>query len=139
MKRTVTFKRLFYSISILITIIITLLLHSPPSFASQSSLKEIDMLTLKLSKNYTNKFCNGIGFGLSKESALTFAIKENIQTFKNRKGISQINFNEVSDQVALGVIDKCGPAIGLSGKDGIEEFKDDFIAYNNQISQNSSN
>ena len=38
----------------------------------------------KVSKSYTKKFCNAIGFGLSKESAMKFSLEENKQVFKKK-------------------------------------------------------
>ena len=45
----------------------------------------------KISKDYTKKFCNGIGFGLSKESAMNFANKENNLIFENKKGVQGLD------------------------------------------------
>ena len=62
------------------------LLISFTLFSAKSALaiqpKNIDKLTNRVSKDYTKKFCNGIAFGLSKESALIFTIKENKETIK---------------------------------------------------------
>ena len=39
----------------------------------------------KVSKSYTNKFCNSIAFGLSKESAMNFSIEENQKDLKKER------------------------------------------------------
>ena len=42
-------------------------------------------LIKKVSRSYTKKFCNSIGFGLSKESSMNFSLKENNQVFNKKK------------------------------------------------------
>ena len=81
-------------------------------------------LIRKVSKDYTNKFCNSIAFGLSKESAMKFAIEENHKIFKKRKGFKNINKELLSEEVAVSVIENCGYPIKLNGNKGIEEFKE---------------
>ena len=39
--------------------------------------RSIAQISNKIAKNYSKKFCNAIGIGLSKESALKLAIREN--------------------------------------------------------------
>ena len=82
----------------------------------------------KVSKSYTNKFCNAIGFGLSKESAMKFSFEENRQVFKKRKEINNINKELLAEEIAISVVEKCGYPIKLSGDDGIKEFKNYYIA-----------
>ena len=113
----------------------TFFLYSSPTQAIAYNLnnKELSTLTNKISKNYSNKFCNGIGFGLSQESALTFAINENKQIYKKQKGIDQISQTDLSDLIATNVIQRCGDPIGLSGPNGIEEFKQLFLKVNSNV------
>tara|TARA_Y100001968_G_C19287946_1_gene682705 strand:+ start:155 stop:550 length:396 start_codon:yes stop_codon:yes gene_type:complete len=87
----------------------------------------------KISKDYTNKFCNSIGFGLSKESAMNFALKENKQIFINRKGIENIDLDLLSNTISISVIERCGYPIGLSGQEGIINFKEYYIEKSNEI------
>ena len=68
----------------------------------------------KVSKDYTKKFCNAIGFGLSKESAMNFSLEENKQVFKKRKEINSINKDVLAEEIAISVIDQCGYPINLS-------------------------
>ena len=82
----------------------------------------------KVSKSYTNKFCNAIGFGLSKESAMNFSLEENKQAFKKRKEIININKELLAEEIAVSVIKKCGYPINLNGEDGILEFKDYYLS-----------
>ena len=93
-------------------------------YASES----IDSILIKkVSKSYPKKFCNSIGFGLSKESAMNFSIKENNQVFKKRKGINNINKESLAEEIAIAVVEKCGYPINLSGEKGILEFKTYYL------------
>ena len=80
-------------------------------------------LIKKVSRSYTKKFCNSIGFGLSKESSMNFSLKENNQVFNKRKNFENINKEALAEEIAIGVIEKCGYPIKLSGEKGIKEFK----------------
>ena len=86
------------------------------------------VLIKKVSKSYTQKFCNSIGFGLSKESAMNFSLKENNQVFKRRKEFNSLNKELLAEEIAIAVVEKCGYPINLSGEKGILEFKDYYIS-----------
>ena len=82
----------------------------------------------KISKDYTKKFCNSIGFGLSKESAMRFSFSENKEIFKNRKGIENIDKELLSQKIASSVIDGCGYELDLYGDKDIEEFANYYLS-----------
>ena len=86
------------------------------------------VLIKKVSQSYTKKFCNSIGFGLSKGSAMKFSIKENNQVFNKKKGFKNINKELLAEEIATSVIEKCGYPINLSGEKGIQEFKDYYLS-----------
>ena len=90
----------------------------------------------KVSKSYTNKFCNAIGFGLSKESAMNFSLEENNQVFKKRKELDSIDKELLAEEIAISVIEKCGYPINLSGEKGIIEFKEYYLSKDNEIKKN---
>ena len=85
-------------------------------------------LIKKVSRSYTKKFCNSIGFGLSKESSMNFSLKENNQVFNKRKNFENINKEALAEEIAIGVIEKCGYPINLSGEKGIMEFKNYYLS-----------
>ena len=85
-------------------------------------------LIKKVSQSYAKKFCNSIGFGLSKESAMNFSIRENNQVFNKRKEFNNINKELLSEEIAIAVIEKCGYPINLSGEKGMEEFKSYYLS-----------
>ena len=90
----------------------------------------------KVSKSYTNKFCNAIGFGLSKESAMNFSLEENNQVFKKRKELDSIDKELLAEEIAISVIEKCGYPINLSGEKGIIEFKEYYLSKDKEIKKN---
>tara|TARA_B100000965_G_scaffold182008_1_gene151913 strand:- start:167 stop:571 length:405 start_codon:yes stop_codon:yes gene_type:complete len=86
------------------------------------------VLIKKVSDSYTKKFCNSIGFGLSKESAMNFSLKENNQVFNKRKGFNNINKELLADKISIAVVEKCGYPINLSGEQGILKFKTYYLS-----------
>ena len=82
----------------------------------------------KISKDYTKKFCNSIGFGLSRESAMKFSFSENKEIFKNRKGIKNIDKELLAQKIASSVIDGCGYQLNLYGEKDIEEFANYYLS-----------
>ena len=93
------------------------------------------VLIKKVSKSYTQKFCNSIGFGLSKESAMNFSLKENNQVFKKRKEFNNLNKEFLAEEIAIAVVEKCGYPINLSGEKGILEFKDYYMSKDKDASE----
>ena len=93
------------------------------------ALENVDsVLIKKVSQSYTKKFCNSIGFGLSKESAMNFSLKENNQVFNKRKKFNTINKELLAEEIAIAVVEKCGYPINLSGEKGILEFKNYYLS-----------
>ena len=99
----------------------------PAKIVSASEIKNNNLIE-KISSDYTKKFCNSIGFGLSKESAMDFSIEENKQVFKKKKGINSINKELLAEEISISVIEKCGYPINLSGEKGILEFKNYYLS-----------
>lgn len=95
--------------------------------ASASEPKEANLIE-KISKDYTKKFCNSIGFGLSKESAMNFSLSENKEIFKNRQGIKNIDKELLAHKIAYSVIDGCGYQLDLYGDKDIEEFANEYLS-----------
>ena len=109
---------------------ILLIFNTEEIYASESV---ESVLIKKVSKSYTNKFCNSIGFGLSKESAMIFSLKENNQVFNKRKDYKNINKEILAQKIATEVVEKCGYPINLSGEKGILEFKSYYISKDQEL------
>ena len=109
-----------------------ILFHTESLYASENN---DSILIKKVSQSYTKKFCNSIGFGLSKESAMNFSLKENQQVFKKRKEIDNINKELLAEEIAMKVVEKCGYPINLSGEKGILEFKNYYLSKDKENSE----
>ena len=95
--------------------------------------KQNDQLIEKISKDYRKKFCNGIAFGLSKESAMNFANKENYLIFHDKKGMDTLNKTILANKIAIEVVENCGYPVNLRGQEGISRFENDLISMQNTI------
>ena len=95
--------------------------------ANASTIKQNDELINRIAKDFSKKFCNGVGFGLSQESAVNFAIKENIAIFKKKKGIENIDTKAITEKVSISVVDKCGYPLNLSEDELGEIFKKGYL------------
>ncbi len=89
----------------------------------------------KVSRSYTNKFCNSIAFGLSKESAMNFSIEENKKVFERREEMESLDKGLLAEEIAISVIEKCGYPINLYGDKGIKEFKSYYLSKDNESSK----
>ena len=103
----------------------SIIFYTERLYASESA---DSVLIKKVSESYTKKFCNSIGFGLSKESAMNFSLKENNQVFNKRKGFNNINKELLADKISIAVVEKCGYPINLSGEQGILKFKTYYLS-----------
>ncbi len=86
----------------------------------------------KVAKAYTKKFCNAVGFGLSKESAMNFSFEENKKVYENRKEMEKVNKELLAEEIAYSVIEKCGYPLNLSGEEDILEFKNYYLSKDKQ-------
>ena len=120
-------KKVIFRLFLFIFIVFTALIYFHPEVVNAS---EIDnsVFIKKVSSSYTNKFCNAIGFGLSKESAMNFSMEENKQVFKKRKEFKNINKEVLAEKIAISVVEKCGYPINLSGEKGVLEFKNYYLS-----------
>ncbi len=124
----------------MLLILVSLLIFNPSTtyasdLTSQGGVSP--KLKLKVAKNYSNKFCNAIGIGLSPESAMSITIDENTNPAFNpslwfdialsgKEDINSIEISELAKQVSENVVESCGYPLGLRGKEGIDEFEDFF-------------
>ena len=126
--------RMKHSIFKFLCLIMILIIYLNPLQLKKAQAIDIEESSLirKISKDYTKKFCNSIGFGLSKESAMKFAYKENKQIFSKKKGFKNINKEILIDEISNSVIETCGYSIGITGNEGIEYFKEFYTVENEQ-------
>ncbi len=121
---------MFFRLLTFILIITTTLIGVNIESLSAAEIDSTDLIN-KVSKSYTKKFCNAIGFGLSKDSAMKFSKEENKQVFKKRKDIDNIDKNLLAEEIAISVVEKCGYPINLNGDKGVQEFKNYYLSNDN--------
>ena len=100
---------------------------------AQASVIQNDKLLERISNDYSNKFCNSIAFGLSKESAISFSNKENNLIFKNKKGFDNLDKGLMADKISISVVERCGYLVELKGEEGINKFKNEYLEFANSI------
>ena len=126
-------KKMIFGLFSFIFILFTMLISSQADilYALES---DNSILIKKVSKSYTKKFCNSIGFGLSKDSAMNFSFQENKHVFGKKEGFNDINIESLAEDIAISVVEQCGYPINLSGEKGILEFKDYYLSKNKEYS-----
>ena len=128
-------------IKILLTfILITNLSLVSPSmvYASQPIDSSSIGLQNRISNNFTRKYCKAIDSGFSKDEAMRSAIidTENIVAFSLNPQKKFILKDNLANQIAIKVINKCGWTFGLDGKEGINYFKNYFLEINEKTTPN---
>ena len=120
-------KKIIFGLFPIVFIVCTTLISFQKEVLSADE-RDDSIFIKKVSKSYTNKFCNAIGFGLSKESAMNFSFEENKQVFKKRKEMNNINNELLAEEIAISVVEQCGYPIKLYGEKGIIEFKNYYLS-----------
>ena len=105
------------------------LLNPPIGLAFDSSDPSVSLLQNRISNNFSKKFCKAIQNGFSKDEAMKSAIvkTENIISFSYNPQKKWIEKDDLSNQIALQVVNDCGWTFGLIGKEGIDYFKSYFL------------
>ena len=125
-------KKIFSGMVSFLFLVCTILIY-PQSGISLTSESDNIILIKKISKSYTNRFCNAIGFGLSKESAMNFSLEENKKVFKKRKEFNNIDKELLAEEIATSVVENCGYPIDLKGEEGIKEFKIYYLSKDKEL------
>ena len=120
-------RRTLFSFFLLIIILTTNIIFNGADMVIASENNSSDLIE-KISRDYTKKFCNSIGFGLSKESAMNFSYSENKQIFAKRKGVENINKDLLANEIANSVINSCGYQLNLFGDKEIKEFANLYLS-----------
>ncbi len=140
---------LFRYLILLLSMISLIVVVARPKELLASEVQAPDKLSVlkqKVAKGYSNKFCNSIGIGISKEGATRLTINENLESKFNpslwfelassgKKNLEKIDPDELADQISERIINDCGYAIGLNGRKGIDEFKDYFLSIKREMDE----
>ncbi|MFL0772587.1 MAG: hypothetical protein AB8B16_07465 [Prochlorococcus sp.] len=110
---------------------------------------EANPIEVKVAKGYSNKFCNGIAMGLTKQSALNIAIAENSKPsfnpslwtalVSNDKQLETIDKEKLPALAVSMVARDCGDPIGLNKQAELDEFAADFTSALRNSTEESTN
>ena len=108
------FRNRFFSVFTIIIFVFSVAFFVFDLEVNALSNEQNDELIERIAKDFSKKFCNGVGFGLSQESAVNFAMKENMAIFNKKKGFENIDNKAIVEKVSIAVVDKCGYPLNLS-------------------------
>ena len=78
-----------------------------PIYAIDFSPEAIENYTLKISRKFSNTYCNTTKFGISKDGALKFAIGETNKEFSNNKLNKFIDFELLNKNILISLENNC--------------------------------
>ena len=78
-----------------------------PVYAIDFSPEAIEKYTLKISRKFSNTYCNTTKFGISKDGALKFAIGETNKEFLNNKLNNFIDFELLNKNILISLENNC--------------------------------
>ena len=104
-----------------IILLFLLLLFNSPVYPINFSQKAIENYNLKISRKFSNTYCNSSKFGLSNYSSLKFAIGETNKEFVNNKLNKFIDYELLNKNILLSLANNCDvfefPVIELENLD----------------------
>ena len=90
-----------------IFILTLLFLFSNPVYSLDTSFKNLEKYTKKISNKFTRTYCNTTKFGISYEGALAFAIGETNKEFKNNKLNKFIDYSLLKNSIVNDLENNC--------------------------------
>ena len=90
-----------------IFLLFILLILDTPVYPIDFSQKEIENYTLRISRKFSNTYCNTTKFGISKDGALKFAIGETNKNFLNNKLNKFIDYELLKKNILLSLENTC--------------------------------
>ena len=90
-----------------IFILFLLLLFISPVHSLETSSKNLEKFTKKISNKFTRTYCNTTKFGISYEGALAFAIGETKKEFKNNKLNKLIDYSLLKNSIVNDLENNC--------------------------------
>ena len=86
---------------------IFLFIFDSPIYAVDLSPEAIENYTLKISRKFSNTYCNTTKFGISKDGALKFAIGETNKEYSNNKLNKFIDFELLNKNILISLENNC--------------------------------
>ncbi len=90
-----------------IFLLFILLIFDAPVYPIDFSQKEIENYTIRISRKFSNTYCNTTKFGISKDGALKFAIGETNKNFLNNKLNKFIDYELLKENILLSLENTC--------------------------------
>tara|TARA_Y100000991_G_scaffold67818_1_gene50652 strand:+ start:270 stop:614 length:345 start_codon:yes stop_codon:yes gene_type:complete len=87
--------------------IFLLFLLNKPVYSIDFSQKIIENYTLRISRKFSNTYCNSIKFGISRDGALKFSIGETNKEFSNNKLNKFIDYEFLNKNILLSIEENC--------------------------------
>ena len=96
-------------IKCILNIILSFLLFifDSPAYPIEFSQKAIKNYNLRISRKFSNTYCNSTKFGISNDSALKFAIGETNKEFLNNKLKKYIDYELLNKNIILSLANNC--------------------------------
>ena len=92
---------------LIILLIFSIFILDTPVYSYDSSKQDIKNYTLKISKKFSNTYCNTKMFGISKDGALRFAIGETKKEFSKNKLNKYIDYELLKKNIILSLGNNC--------------------------------
>ena len=90
-----------------ILVLVFLLIFDSPVYSNVISGKQIENYTLKISRKFSNTYCNSTKFGISKDGALKFSIGETNKEFSNSKLNKFVDYEFLNKNILLSLKNNC--------------------------------
>ena len=90
-----------------IILLLLLLISDTPVYPIEFSQKDIENYTLKISRKFSNTYCNSTKFGISNDGALKFAIGETNKEFLNNKLNKFIDYEFLKKNILISLDNNC--------------------------------
>ena len=78
-----------------------------PAYPIDYSPKDIEKYTIRISKKFSNTYCNSIKFGISNSSALKFSVGETTKEFSNNKLNEFIDYELLNKNILSSLENNC--------------------------------
>ena len=88
-------------------ILTSFLLFISPAYSLDTSSKNLEDYTKRISNKFTRTYCNTSKFGISDEGALAFSIGETYKEFKNNKLNKFIDYSLLKNFIVSDIANNC--------------------------------
>ena len=94
-------------VNFLLSSLIFIFIFDNSVYPKDFSPKSIEDYTIKISKKFSNTYCNSTKLGISKDGALKFSIGETNKEFSNNKFNKFINYDLLKKNILINLENNC--------------------------------